>query len=163
MPPLNVLNFTSNPPLSCCHFLLCTPPNFPTPLPSLQAIITQSLIQFYDQDGHFSQCLPRYNSYLYPGNQREIRSFRRNIRIQLLGNVNPVHLQRIGKLTVCVGFIKVSLAFSCPFSIVKYDKRIYKIRLKAHFIFLMRLRVHGLQSGSRHQNFPSKCKCKCRD
>ena len=72
-----------------------------------------------------------------------------------LGNVNPVHLQRIGKLTVCVGFIKVSLAFSCPFSIVKYDKRIYKIRLKVHFIFLMRLGVHGLQSGSRHVNFSS--------
>ena len=63
-----------------------------------------------------------------------------------------MHLHRIGKLTVCVGFIKVSLAFSCPF-FVKYDKRIYKIRLKAHFIFLMRLGVHSLQSESRHYNF----------
>ena len=45
IPPLNVLNFTSNPPLSCCHFLLCPPPsNFPnTPL---QVIIAQSLIDF---------------------------------------------------------------------------------------------------------------------
>ena len=33
LPPLYVLNFTSNPPLSCCHFLLCPPSNFPTSPP----------------------------------------------------------------------------------------------------------------------------------
>ena len=30
MPPLYVVTFTSSPPLSCCHFLLCPSSNFPT-------------------------------------------------------------------------------------------------------------------------------------
>ena len=33
MPPLYVLNFTSNPPLSRCHFLLWLLSNFPTSPP----------------------------------------------------------------------------------------------------------------------------------
>ena len=40
MPPLYVLNFTSNPPLSCCHFLPYPPRIFQPPP---QVIITQFL------------------------------------------------------------------------------------------------------------------------
>ena len=43
-PPLYVLNFTSNPPLSSCDFPLCPPLWFPNPPPPLQVIIAQSLM-----------------------------------------------------------------------------------------------------------------------